>query len=94
VTNIPDNELFNAGLLRPAKIAGRSNPKEITATWRIINAMKNIQYTTSPGVPHQSMADEFLYHKRGPEWWYATGYMTDEDGALFAYQFTLAKIKI
>ena len=56
--------------------------------------MKNIQYTTSGGVPRQSMEDEFLYHKRGPEWWYATGYMTDEAGRLFTYQFTLAKIKI
>ncbi len=56
--------------------------------------MKNIQYTSSPGVPRQSMEDEFLYHSRGPEWWYATGYMTDEAGKLFTYQFTLAKIKI
>jgi predicted secreted hydrolase len=56
--------------------------------------MRKIQYTTSPGVPRQSMEDEFLYHKRGPEWWYATGYMTDEAGKLFAYQFTLAKIRI
>jgi predicted secreted hydrolase len=56
--------------------------------------MKNIQYTTSPGIPHGSMADEFLCHKHGPEWWYATGYLNDESGKLFTYQFTLAKIKI
>ncbi len=56
--------------------------------------MKNIQYTSSPGVPHGSMAEEFLCHKRGPEWWYATGYMQDESGNFFTYQFTLAKIKV
>jgi len=56
--------------------------------------MKHIQYTTSRGVPHQSMDDEFLCHKTGPEWWYSTGYMHDEDGKLFSYQFTLAKIRV
>ncbi len=56
--------------------------------------MKNIQYTTSPGIPHQSMDEEFLCHKKTPEWWYSTGYMHDEDGKLFTYQFTLADIRI
>jgi predicted secreted hydrolase len=56
--------------------------------------MKKIQYTKSPGVPHLSMEEEFLYHKNGPEWWYATGYMNDESGKLFTFQFTLAKIWI
>ncbi len=56
--------------------------------------MKNIQYTQSPGIPHLSKEEEFLYHKNGPEWWYATGYVTDEAGKLFTYQFTLAKIRI
>ena len=56
--------------------------------------MKNIQYTTSPGIPHQSMDEEFLCHKKSPEWWYSTGYMHNEDGRLFSYQFTLADIRI
>ena len=56
--------------------------------------MKNIQYTTSPGIPPQSMDEEFLCHKKSPEWWYSTGYMHDEDGKLFSYQFTLADIRI
>jgi hypothetical protein len=56
--------------------------------------MKRIQYTTSPGIPHQSMDEEFLCHKKGPEWWYSTGYMFDEAGKLFSYQFTLAKIRV
>lgn len=56
--------------------------------------MKNIQFTTSPGVPRSSMEEEFLCHKHGPEWWYATGYLNDDAGKLYTYQFTLAKIKI
>jgi predicted secreted hydrolase len=59
-----------------------------------IKGMKDIRYTTSAGIPHGSMADEFLCHKRGPEWWYATGYLNDDAGNLFTFQFTLAKIKI
>jgi predicted secreted hydrolase len=40
------------------------------------------------------MEEEFLCHRNGPEWWYATGYMSDEAGKLFTYQFTLAKIRV
>ncbi len=56
--------------------------------------MKNIQYTTSPGVPHATMDEEFLTHRKGAEWWYNTGYLSDESGRLFGFQFTLAKIKV
>jgi predicted secreted hydrolase len=56
--------------------------------------MKNIQYTASRGVPHQSMADEFLCHKNGSEWWYCTGFINDESGKLFSFQFTLARVRI
>lgn len=56
--------------------------------------MKDIQYTTSPGVPHRSMAEEFLSHKNGSEWWYSTGYLSDESGRMFSFQFTLAKIVV
>jgi predicted secreted hydrolase len=56
--------------------------------------MKKIQYTKSPGIPHQTMADEFLCHRNGSEWWYCTGYLNDEDGKLFTFQFTLARIRL
>jgi predicted secreted hydrolase len=56
--------------------------------------MKKIQYTNSPGIPRQSMEEEFLCHKKGFEWWYLTGYMNDESTKLFTYQFTLAKIRV
>jgi predicted secreted hydrolase len=54
--------------------------------------MKNIQVTTSPGVPPRSMEEEFLSHKKGSEWWYSTGYLEDETGRMFGFQFTLAHI--
>jgi predicted secreted hydrolase len=54
--------------------------------------MTNIQYTTSPGVPPQSMEEEFLSHKHCSEWWYCTGYLNDESGKLYSFQFTLAKV--
>ena len=56
--------------------------------------MKNIHYTKSPGIPRLSMEEEFLCHKNGFEWWYATGYMNDEAGKLFTFQFTLGKIRV
>ena len=40
------------------------------------------------------MAEEFLSHKKGVEWWYSTGYFNDETGNLFSYQFTLARLKL
>jgi predicted secreted hydrolase len=56
--------------------------------------MKNIQYTQSPGIPHRSMAEEFLCHRNGSEWWYCTGYLNDKGGRMFSFQFTLARIRI
>jgi predicted secreted hydrolase len=56
--------------------------------------MKNIQYTNSGGVPHGTMADEFLCHRHGSEWWYCTGFLNAESGELFSFQFTLARVRI
>lgn len=56
--------------------------------------MAKIQYTTSSGVPHQSMEEEFLSHKKGSEWWYCTGILHDPVGKIFSFQFTLARIRI
>lgn len=56
--------------------------------------MKEIHYTTSPGVPHQSMEEEFLCHKKGSEWWYCTGVLEDKAGKLFSFQFTLARVRV
>lgn len=56
--------------------------------------MKNIQYTESTGIPHSSMAEEFLSHRQGSEWWYCTGSVKDKNGREFSFQFTLARVRI
>jgi predicted secreted hydrolase len=56
--------------------------------------MTTIQRTDSPGIPHGSFQDEFLSHKKGSEWWYCTGFVTDEAGKLYSFQFTLARVRI
>ena len=56
--------------------------------------MKSIEHTSSPGVPHGTMQEEFLCHRNGSEWWYCTGFLNDEAGRLFSFQFTLARVRI
>jgi hypothetical protein len=56
--------------------------------------MAKIVFGTGTGIPHKSMADEFLTHRKCSEWWYCTGYLQNEAGRLFGYQFTLAWVKI
>ena len=56
--------------------------------------MRDIRYTQSPGIPHGSMAEDFLSHKKGSEWWYSTGYLQDESGRMFGFQYTLAKVNV
>jgi len=56
--------------------------------------MGKIVYTDGTGIPPRNFDDEFLTHKQSSEWWYCTGYLEDGAGALFAYQFTLAKVNI
>jgi predicted secreted hydrolase len=56
--------------------------------------MKKISYTDTTGIPPRSMMEEFLCHKKGFEWWYTTGYLNDENGRLYTFQFTLSKIRV
>jgi predicted secreted hydrolase len=54
--------------------------------------MSSIKFTSSPGLPHGSFAEEWLCHKKGSEWWYVTGTLTDgETGGLYSFQYTLVK---
>ncbi|GLB49572.1 lipocalin-like domain-containing protein [Neptunitalea lumnitzerae] len=55
---------------------------------------KKIEYTDGVGIPHSSFKDEFLAHKKTSEWWYTTGIVTDEENNLYAFQFTITKMKI
>ncbi len=56
--------------------------------------MKNIQYTSSRGIPRSTMDEEFLCHRNGSEWWYATGILNDENQNLYSFQFTLARTRL
>ncbi|MDR3276931.1 MAG: carotenoid 1,2-hydratase, partial [Treponema sp.] len=56
--------------------------------------MGKIVYTKGTGMPHGSFEDEFLTHKKCSEWWYCTGYLQNDAGDMFGYQFTLAKVRI
>mgnify|MGYP000862247975 CR=1 FL=1 len=53
--------------------------------------MKNIVKTNTSEKTKISFESEWLYHKKGSEWWYCTGYLTDENNDLYSYQFTLVK---
>lgn len=39
-----------------------------------------------------SFEDEWLFHKDCKDWWYATGYFSDEQGNQYSYQFTILKL--
>lgn len=56
--------------------------------------MKKITLTNTNGLPPRSMEEEFLCHRQGFEWWYTTGYLNDENGKLYTFQFTLSKIRV
>jgi hypothetical protein len=55
--------------------------------------MGKIKYTKGIGLPTTTFDDVFLTHKKNGEWWYCTGYLKNESGGLFGYQFTLAKVR-
>ena len=47
------------------------------------------------GAQHGSFEEEWGMHRGISEWWYATGYLTDEDsGEMFSFQYTLTHTKI
>ena len=40
----------------------------------------------------ESFDKEWLYHRKCQDWWYATGYVDDEDGNRYSYQFTILSL--
>lgn len=56
--------------------------------------MGSIVYTKGTGVPPLSFEHEWLAHRNKGEWWYCTGFLGNEEGSSFAYQFTLAHIHL
>jgi predicted secreted hydrolase len=55
--------------------------------------MGQITFTSGTGVPHRRFEDEFLTHRGVNEWWYCTGFLEAGDHR-FAFQFTLARIRV
>lgn len=56
--------------------------------------MGRIDQTTGTGIPPRSFEDEFLTHPGDNEWWCCTGFLTDEEERQYAFQFTIASIRI
>ncbi len=43
---------------------------------------------------HGSFEEEWLLHKGCSEWWYATGYLEDENKNLYSFQYTLIRARV
>jgi predicted secreted hydrolase len=56
--------------------------------------MGKIVCANGTGIPHTTFDDVWLTHKKCSEWWYCTGYFECGSGEFFAYQFTLAHVRI
>ena len=46
------------------------------------------------GRTHGTFEEEWGLHRDCSEWWYATGYLYDEDNRLYSFQFTLLRIRV
>jgi predicted secreted hydrolase len=55
-----------------------------------LSKLKKIAYR---GANHSSFEEEWGVHKGCSEWWYATGYLNDEAGWMYSFQFTLIRVK-
>lgn len=56
-----------------------------------MSRVKEIAYS---GRNHGSFEQEWLSHKKASEWWYATGFVKDEAGNEYSYQYTVIKASI
>jgi predicted secreted hydrolase len=39
-----------------------------------------------------TFTDEWIAHSKSQDWWYCTGFLTDEEGKLYSYQFTILRL--
>lgn len=56
--------------------------------------MKKVKEISYLGREHGDFDQEWLAHKGASEWWYATGIVNDETGALYTWQFTVTKASV
>lgn len=52
--------------------------------------MKELKFRTHD---HGTFDEEWPIHQKSSEWWYATGYLHDEAGNLYSYQYTLMSVR-
>ncbi|MBN1289258.1 MAG: carotenoid 1,2-hydratase [Actinobacteria bacterium] len=43
---------------------------------------------------HGTFEEEWGYHKKISEWWYSTGYFTDENDKMYSFQFTIVRAHV
>lgn len=53
-----------------------------------MGSIKEINY---PGRNHGTFEQEWPSHKKSSEWWYATGFLDDDTGARYSFQYTVIK---
>jgi predicted secreted hydrolase len=56
--------------------------------------MGKIKFTKGTGLPPTTFEDVWLAHKKCSEWWYCTGCLESAEKNIYAYQFTLIKMRI
>lgn len=56
--------------------------------------MAKIKEIPYPGKNHGSFEQEWVSHKGVSDWWYATGVLFDDAGAMYSYQVTLIKAHV
>ena len=50
---------------------------------------KEVPYRT---YDHGDIEEEWWLHKRSNDWWYASGYLNDEGGNLYSFQYTMLRL--
>jgi len=56
--------------------------------------VKNVTEIPYPGRDHDTFEVEWLSHKNISEWWYSTGIVNDDAGAMYSYHIVIIKIKV
>lgn len=45
-------------------------------------------------IDHGTFDEEWGCHEESTEWWYATGYFTDEEGKMYSYQYAMNRVRM
>jgi len=61
----------------------------MNGTKKEINMVKTVNYDINN---LKTKEEEWLLHKKSKDWWYCTGYLEDQEGKKYSYQFTILQI--